>query len=57
MPVRALWYRGHSLHLIDQRELPARRVLRHLRRVDEVAEAIRTMVVRGAPAIGVAAAY
>jgi len=57
MPVRALWFRGRTLHLIDQRELPARTVVRRLTRVREVADAIRTMVVRGAPAIGVAAAY
>jgi S-methyl-5-thioribose-1-phosphate isomerase len=57
MPVRALWFsRGH-LHLIDQRQLPARKVVLHLSRVEEVAEAIRTLTVRGAPAIGVAAAY
>ena len=57
MRVRALWYRDGTLHLIDQRELPQRTVVRHLRHVAEVADAIRTMVVRGAPAIGVAAAY
>jgi len=57
MRVRALWYRGGALYLIDQRQLPQRTVVRRLRRVPEVAEAIRTMVVRGAPAIGVAAAY
>ncbi len=57
MAVRALWYRNGTLHLIDQRELPGRLVIRHLRRVREVADAIRSMAVRGAPAIGVAAAY
>jgi S-methyl-5-thioribose-1-phosphate isomerase len=57
MAVRALWYRGGILHLIDQRELPARLVVRRLRRAREVADAIRSMAVRGAPAIGVAAAY
>ncbi|HEY1197538.1 MAG TPA: S-methyl-5-thioribose-1-phosphate isomerase [Thermoplasmata archaeon] len=57
MPVRALWYRGGTLHLIDQRELPGRTVVRHLHHVREVADAIRSMTVRGAPAIGVAAAY
>jgi len=57
MRVRALWYRDGTLFLIDQRELPRRLVVRRLRHVREVAEAIRTMVVRGAPAIGVAAAY
>jgi translation initiation factor eIF-2B subunit alpha/methylthioribose-1-phosphate isomerase len=57
MPVRALWYRGGALHLIDQRELPGRTVVRRLHHVREVADAIRSMTVRGAPAIGVAAAY
>lgn len=57
MAVRALWYRGGTLYLLDQRELPTRTVVRHLRRAREVADAIRTMAVRGAPAIGVAAAY
>jgi translation initiation factor eIF-2B subunit alpha/methylthioribose-1-phosphate isomerase len=57
MPVRALWYRGGTLYLIDQRELPGRTVVRHLHHVREVADAIRSMTVRGAPAIGVAAAY
>ena len=57
MPVRALWWDRGALALIDQRELPGREVVRRLRTVEQVAEAIRTMVVRGAPAIGVAAAY
>jgi S-methyl-5-thioribose-1-phosphate isomerase len=57
MVVRALWFSGGRLHLLDQRRLPGRTVVLHLSRVDQVAEAIRTMAVRGAPAIGVAAAY
>ena len=57
MAVRALWYEDHHLSLIDQRALPSRLVVRRLHRVEEVAQAIRTMVVRGAPAIGVAAAF
>jgi translation initiation factor eIF-2B subunit alpha/methylthioribose-1-phosphate isomerase len=57
MPVRALWYDRHRLSLIDQRALPARLIVRKLQNVGAVADAIRTMVVRGAPAIGVAAAY
>jgi len=42
--------------LIDQRKLPQREEYRLCRTYQEVADAIRTMVVRGAPAIGVAAA-
>jgi S-methyl-5-thioribose-1-phosphate isomerase len=57
MPVRALWYRAGTLYLIDQRQLPGRTIIRRLHRIEEVAEAIRTLAVRGAPAIGVAAAY
>jgi S-methyl-5-thioribose-1-phosphate isomerase len=57
MPVRALWFSGGRLHLIDQRQLPGRKKILHLSRVEQVAQAIRTLTVRGAPAIGVAAAY
>jgi methylthioribose-1-phosphate isomerase len=45
------------LSLIDQRVLPEREVWVECRTVDEVARAIKDMVVRGAPAIGCAAAY
>ena len=57
MPVRALWYRNGTLFLLDQRELPGRTVIRRLRTLRATAEAIRKMAVRGAPSIGVAAAY
>ena len=57
MPVRALWFRDPVLSILDQRRLPGRTVVRRLTRVEEVADAIRTLAVRGAPAIGVAAAY
>ena len=42
--------------MIDQRKLPAREVYVRCRTAPEVARAIKTMVIRGAPAIGVAAA-
>lgn len=42
--------------MIDQRMLPAREIMRVYRDYKGVADAIRTMVIRGAPAIGVAAA-
>ena len=47
---------GDALTIIDQRRLPAEYVERELRTLDEVREAILTLAVRGAPAIGVAAA-
>ncbi|MCI4337241.1 MAG: S-methyl-5-thioribose-1-phosphate isomerase [Thermoplasmata archaeon] len=55
--VRALWYTPGVLHVIDQRALPGRRRVRHLRTPEAVARAIRTLTVRGAPCIGVAGAY
>jgi methylthioribose-1-phosphate isomerase len=44
------------VRLIDQTQLPATLAYRDCRTVEDVWEAIRTMTVRGAPAIGVAAA-
>jgi methylthioribose-1-phosphate isomerase len=43
--------------MLDQRELPREVRYRRCSKADEVADAIRHMVVRGAPAIGIAAAY
>ena len=45
-----------TIVMIDQRKLPAAEVYVHCKTAAEVARAIRTMVIRGAPAIGVAAA-
>ena len=53
-PVR---FEGDALILLDQTLLPEREVERAYTRWEDVAEAIRTLVVRGAPAIGVAAAF
>ncbi len=55
--VRAIVWREDALELLDQRRLPDTVLYRRLTSAAEVAEAIRDMVVRGAPAIGVAAAY
>ena len=48
---------GDRVVLLDQRRLPDAEVELECRSAAEVAEAIRVMAVRGAPAIGVAAAY
>jgi methylthioribose-1-phosphate isomerase len=47
---------GDALTIIDQRRLPTMYVERDLRSLDDVREAISTLAVRGAPAIGIAAA-
>lgn len=51
-----VWQNDHVL-LIDQTRLPEEYDVVQISRSDDMAEAIRTMIVRGAPAIGVAAAY
>jgi methylthioribose-1-phosphate isomerase len=55
--VEALRWKGDALELLDQRLLPDRIAYVTCRNAAEVAAAIRDMVVRGAPAIGCAAAF
>jgi len=57
MSFRTLWFEDGALHLLDQRRLPARAEIVTVRSARATADAIREMVVRGAPAIGCAAAY
>jgi len=49
-------WQDSDLVMIDQRKLPATEVYVTCRTVNDVAKAIKTMVIRGAPAIGVCAA-
>ena len=49
-------WRGDAIVMVDQRKLPKQEVYVHCRTASEVARAIKTMIIRGAPAIGVAAA-
>ncbi|HEY1027274.1 MAG TPA: S-methyl-5-thioribose-1-phosphate isomerase [Pseudomonas sp.] len=55
--VQAIDWRDGALYLLDQRLLPHRQVWLRLDSAAAVADAIRDRVVRGAPAIGIAAAY
>jgi len=56
MAVRTIQWKNDRVVMLDQRLLPHREVYRVYRSYQEVARAIREMVIRGAPAIGVAAA-
>lgn len=56
MAVKTIEWKNNRVVMIDQRLLPHQEVYRVYRTYQEVAEAIRSMVIRGAPAIGVAAA-
>ncbi|MGD9583740.1 MAG: S-methyl-5-thioribose-1-phosphate isomerase [Lysobacterales bacterium] len=55
--VRAIVWQGDRLRLLDQRQLPLVEACVTLERAEDVAAAIRDLIVRGAPAIGIAAAY
>ena len=54
--LRTVTWAGRSVKMIDQTALPGKLYYRSYTRPADVADAIKTMVVRGAPAIGVAAA-
>ena len=49
-------WQPEAVVMIDQRKLPGQELYVHCKTANEVARAIKTMVIRGAPAIGVAAA-
>ncbi len=55
--LRTVWWETGAVCLIDQRLLPRQTVVIRCSTIPAVADAIRTMVVRGAPAIGCTAAY
>jgi methylthioribose-1-phosphate isomerase len=55
--IRAVQWRGDYLRLLDQRRWPADEVWIDCRSAEQVTQAIRNLTVRGAPAIGIAAAW
>jgi len=60
MSIQALKWVGNTdgfLELIDQRQLPGKLVKLRCSKVQQLCEAIKTLAVRGAPALGVAGAY
>jgi methylthioribose-1-phosphate isomerase len=57
MPIQAIgWSPTGAVRILDQRALPGTQVMRDLESTEAVADAIRTLQVRGAPLIGIAAA-
>jgi len=54
--IKTVEWTKDGVRMLDQRLLPSQEIYLTLRSYDEVAEGIRKMVIRGAPAIGVAAA-
>ena len=55
-PFRTIEWKGDHIRLLDQTLLPLREEYIEIRSVDQMCEAIKRLSVRGAPAIGVAAA-
>lgn len=55
--LRTVWWENDTVCLIDQLLLPLQQEIVQCRSVQDVARAIKTMQVRGAPAIGCTAAY
>ncbi|WP_456406114.1 S-methyl-5-thioribose-1-phosphate isomerase [Thiolapillus sp.] len=56
-PDDAVFWQDDNLYLLDQRVLPLKETFIHCETAGDAARAIADMVVRGAPAIGVTAAY
>ncbi len=55
--IRAVWWEGGKIALLDQNQLPQQENPIFVETVEELADAVVNMKVRGAPAIGIAAAY
>ena len=54
---RTIWFENNIVKIIDQTKLPHQFVVKDLKTIVDVIDAIKTMEVRGAPLIGAAAAY
>lgn len=55
--MKVIYYQDNKVIMLDQRLLPHKEIYREFEDHQGVAEAIKEMVIRGAPAIGVAGAY
>src|SRR3972149_653890 len=57
LPFYTIRWQGERVRILDQRFLPGKLIYRDIRTCKEMAEAIKTLAVRGAPLIGAAAAW
>lgn len=55
--MKTIEWKYNKVRIVDQTKLPHKLVYINLRKVDQVVAAIKTMKIRGAPALGVAAAF
>jgi methylthioribose-1-phosphate isomerase len=56
-PIQSMIWKDRELWILDQRKLPGKAIWIRARNAETVARAIESLAVRGAPAIGIAAAY
>ena len=54
---RTIWFENNVVKIIDQTKLPHKFVIKDLKNIKDVINAIKVMEVRGAPLIGATAAY
>ena len=57
MKITPFKYEDGKMTVLDQRKLPGEEVYIEINTAEDIYNAIKTLAVRGAPAIGVAAAY
>ncbi len=57
MTVETLYWKNNCLHILDQRRLPKEKIYIICSNYSDVVDCIKDMAIRGAPAIGVAAAW
>ncbi|ACG57282.1 translation initiation factor, aIF-2BI family [Hydrogenobaculum sp. Y04AAS1] len=57
LELKSFYFKDDILYILDQRKLPHEEVYFEAKNVEDVAYAIKAMLVRGAPAIGCVAAY
>jgi len=57
LELKSFYFKDDILYILDQRKLPHKEVYFEAKNVEDVAYAIKAMLVRGAPAIGCVAAY
>ena len=56
-PYRTIWFENNIVKIINQTKLPHQFIIKDLKTVKDSINAIKNMEVRGAPLIGVTAAY
>jgi len=57
MPLPTIKWEGNSVHIIDQTKLPLKKCFINISKIEEMWDAIKKLKIRGAPAIGIAAAF